>query len=566
VTNLAFAVASFALAAQTLAADAPGPTAPVLPTIQGVSALAAVNGEPVSWHAFVDALGSVHAEAKAGTKRKKQDPQALLDRLITGKLIAQEARNIGLDKTPEFAASVKTFRQDTLAATLLEKPAATVTKNDPADVERIYRASVGLAKFDSLLFDKKPDAEAAVAKVGAGGDFAATARAAVAAGQSKSFDEGGGAKLSELQPEVVNALVALKPGQMSGVIAVQRGWIVVKLVELSIPDDPAARAKAEKDALDWKRLQAVKAYSTDLRRRYVKVDTKLLDGLDFDAEKPGLDAYAKDTRVVATVERASSVTVGDLAAEVERAFFHGTEKAAKEKKLNPKKYSALDELLVNRLTVAEGTRLGLDKTSQFKDKQREFEEGLLFTAFLKKVILPDVKVDEADIKAWYEAHKDDYSSPAMLRLDSIAFTARADAEDARKKAASGADFGWLKKNAAGRSPVTDDVVQLNGGVYIVDQVDPDMAKILGNPKEGDARLFAAPDGPIYVVLIREVIPTKTQAYAEVRSDAGQAVINERTKKLLDDWSTKLRKAYQVKTFVTPVQLDALVKKEFGPKA
>ena len=99
------------------------PAAPALPSIQGVSALASVNGEPVSWNAFVDALTSVHAEAGSGTRRAKQNPQALLDRLITGKLIAQEARNIGLDQTPEFKAAVTTFREETLATTLLARPA-----------------------------------------------------------------------------------------------------------------------------------------------------------------------------------------------------------------------------------------------------------------------------------------------------------------------------------------------------------------------------------------------------------------------------------------------------------
>ena len=549
------------LTAAALAAPAP----PALPIIQGVSALAVVEGDPVSWNAFINALTSVHAEAHEGAKRKKQDPQALLDRLITGKLIAQESRNIGLDQTPDYKEAVKTFRQETLTAMLLERQAKTVTKSDPADVERFYRADAGLAKFDSLLFEKKPDADALVAKVRRGGDFSTEAKAAVAAGQSKSFDQGGGGKLGELQPEVVSALTTLEPGQVSGAIGIKQGWVVAKLVEISYPNDPAARAQAEGQALEWKRLQAVKTYTSDLRKRYVKVDMKLFDALDFEADKPGLAAHKKDTRVVATVEGAKPVTVGELATEIEKAFFHGTEKAAKEKKINSKKYSALDELLVSRLTVAEGARLRLDKSPEFRDKQREYEEGLLFTSFLKKVVLPDVKIGEPDIKAWYEGHKNDYSSPGMLRLESMAFVARADAENARTKAASGADFGWLKKNSAGQAPPAADVMQLNG-VYVVDQVDVDMAKTLASPKEGEARLYAAPEGPVYVILIREVIPSTTKPYVEVRSEAGQAVIDDKTKAVLDTWAVKLRKAYEVKTFVTPVELDALIKNAFGAKA
>jgi hypothetical protein len=554
-----------ALAAQVMAAEVSATAATTLPKIQGVSALAVVEGDPVSWTVFINALSAVHAEAHEGAKRKKQDPLGLLDRLITGKLIAQESRNIGLDQTPEYKEAVATFKQETLTAMLLERQAKSVEKSDPADVQRFYRAEAGLARFDSLLFSKQAEADAFVAKVKRGGDFATEAKAAVSQGQSKSFDQGGGGKLGTLQPEIVAALTALAPGQVSGAIAIKAGWVVAKLLELTYPNDAAAQAKAEEQALEWKRLQAVKAYTSELSKRYVKLDTKLFEGLDFDAPQPGIAALKKDTRVVATIQGGKPVTVGELATEIDKAFFHGTEKAAKEKKVTPKKYAALDELLVARLTIAEGARLGLDKTPEFKDKKREYEEGLLFTAFLKKVVLPDVKVGEGDIKAWYEGHKKDYSSPGMLRLESIAFVARSDAETARTKAASGADFGWLKKNSGGQVPPDADVMRLNG-VYVVDDVDADMAKTLASPKEGEARLFASPGGPVYVILIREVIPSTTKPYAEVRAEAGQAVIDEKTKAVLDTWAAKLRASYEVKTFVTPAQLDALIKNAFGPKA
>ncbi len=559
-----FPVLAVTFAAQVVASES-APATPKLPTIQGVAALASVEGDPVSWDAFINALSSVHSEAKEGAKRKKQDPQALLDRLITGKLIAQEARNIGLDQTAEYKEAVAKFKQETLTAMLLERQAKTITKSDPADVERFYRAEAGLARFDSLLFEKQNNAEAFVAKVKKGVDFEAEAKAAVAAGQSKSFDQGGGGKLTALQPEVVAALTALAPGQVTGAIEIKQGWVVAKLIDLKYPNDPAARAKAETQALEWKRLQAVKTYTTDLRKRYAKIDTKLFEGLDFDVDKAGLAGLKKDARVVATVQGGTSVTVGDLATEIDKGFFHGTEKAAKDKKVSPKKYAALDELLVGRLTFAEGSRLGLEKTPEFQDKQRDYEEGLLFTSFLKKVVLPDVKVEEPDIKAWYEGHKGDYSSPGMVRLESIAFVARADAEGARVKAGSGADFGWLKKNASGQKPAAADVMQLNG-VYVVDQVDADLLKTLANPKAGEARLYAAQGGPFYVILIREVIPSTTKPYDEVRSEAGQSVIDDKLKKILDTWAVNLRTAYEVKKFVTPAQLDALIKKKFGPKA
>ena len=59
----------------------------------------------------------------------------------------------------------------------------------------------------------------------------------------------------------------MKAGQSSAAIPLQQGWTVARLLELSIPEDPQARAKAEADAPAGKRRQAVRLYSTDRRKR-----------------------------------------------------------------------------------------------------------------------------------------------------------------------------------------------------------------------------------------------------------------------------------------------------------
>ena len=213
----------------------------------------------------------------------------------------------------------------------------------------------------------------------------------------------------------------------------------------------------------------------------------------------------------------------------------------------------------------EGPRAGVDKTPEFRERQRDYEDGLLFSSFLMKVIVPDLKLEEKEVRTYYDAHTADFTSPAMLRLDSIAFAKRESAEGALAKARSGADFGWLKQNAPGQSKA-DDAMQLGGGAYLVDGVDPALKPVLAEPKAGDVRLFA-PDGDLaYVIQIRDVIPSKTEPFEQAKDDAGRQVLNEKTKRVLDEWSAKLRKAYEVKTFVSPAQLDALIKQELGRKA
>lgn len=538
---------------------------PDLPVVQGRRALATVNGEPVTWSDFSDALASVHQGAKDDTRRAKQDPEALLERLITAKLIVQEARNIGLDEQPEVVKAVAAFKDATLQRMLLEKAADAVKAPSPADVESIYATRVGVAKLDSVFFKSEKDGKAFVAALAAGKSFDEAAGAAAKAGTA-TVDRGYEVKLAEAQAEVAGAVVHLKPGRASRLLTVKNGFTVVRLIDLRVPDDPKARAESREQALDYARLKAVSAYTRKLRARYAVVDDKLLDSLDFDAAKPDLAASEKDGRVLAKVEGAAPVTVGELATAINQEFFHGAERAAKEKKLNDRKPGAFDDLLVKRLALTEAKRTGLDRSRKFTDAVRSYEEGLLFSTFVQKVIRPDVKLTAAEVRAYYDAHAADYTSPSMMRLESIAFAKREDAQNAWTKATNGADFGWLRDNAPGRLPATADVMRMNGEVYVMEEADPEIARALANAKAGDARVFAAPDGNFYVILVREVLPPKIKPYDKVKGDVAKRVINEKLKKVLDDWSTKLRAAYEVKTFVTPAQLDALVKRQFGPKA
>ncbi|MBP2690096.1 MAG: hypothetical protein H6Q83_2283, partial [Deltaproteobacteria bacterium] len=90
-----------------------------LPTIGGKKAVAVVNGEPISLEEFERVLASLHEGAGEKPAGGRRDYSDLLRRLIDGKLVLQEARNIGLDTLPEVRETVKMFEQQTLRQTLL---------------------------------------------------------------------------------------------------------------------------------------------------------------------------------------------------------------------------------------------------------------------------------------------------------------------------------------------------------------------------------------------------------------------------------------------------------------
>ena len=86
-------------------------------------------------------------------------------------------------------------------------------------------------------------------------------------------------------------------------------------------------------------------------------------------------------------------------------------KAAQESKsINEKKPVVLNELLGKRLELKEALQTGIDKTDEYKDSMKRYEEAVLFNRFIQKIIVPDLKVGEEDQRARREPQKGVYET------------------------------------------------------------------------------------------------------------------------------------------------------------
>ena len=141
-----------------------------LPVIGGKKAVATVNGEPISLEEFRDMLASLHegaGEKQAGGARNYSD---LLRRMIDGKLVLQEARNIGLDTLPDFRETVAMFEKQMLRQTLLARQVKDV-RPDGKEVETVYRDLIREYRIRSYRFAKEEDAKQAEEDLRAGSGF-----------------------------------------------------------------------------------------------------------------------------------------------------------------------------------------------------------------------------------------------------------------------------------------------------------------------------------------------------------------------------------------------------------
>jgi parvulin-like peptidyl-prolyl isomerase len=531
-----------------------------LPLVGGKPTLAMVNGEPITLEQFDRALGGIHDGMTDNATRSRQNPSQLLDRLISARLILQEARNIGLDELPEVRSAEKMYGEDTLRRMLYGYHVRNIRKPDGKEVEKRYREAVKEVKVTSVLFEREEDGKRLAAEVGAGGDFDDLAQRMINAGEAKGSLEGQYLKFESLSPEVAKTVSSMKEGEVSPLMRIGYQFSLLKLEEVRFPEDKTARAQAEKDALQAQKTAALKAYTESLRKKYVTVDRKLVDRLDYESSEPGFEKLLADDRVLAKVKGEKPVTVGELTRALEKKFFHGTERAVEKKKLNPMKDQVLEDILNRRVTVKEAKMRKLDRTEFYRTAMEEYRNEILFGVFVQKVIAPDVKVEEEELKRYYQEHIADYTFPEMVRIDGLAFSERKDAEDAIEKLRKGADFQWLRANAEGQveAGMEKGMLEFGGQLLATTTLPEGVLKAISGASPGEYRLFADPGGAYHVLNIRERIPARPMPFESTKWVMEKKVYDEKLQRVLREWEEKLRKASDVKIYATGVKLDRIV--------
>ena len=507
--------------------------------------IAQVEDRVVTLQDLSDALAATHQAhgAMADTQKAlpggKRDYTPVLDRLIGTRLIALEAREMGLAELPEIKEEMAQFHEASLREALKARLTKDVT-SEPAEVKAVYEEMAREWKVSSKFFTKEDEAKAFVASIKAG----------------KKWEGGDAQILSRKQhglPGVMQAVQSLKAGEVSAPVAVDKGFAVLRVDAISYPEDAKTRAEAEEWSLGRRQNAALMKSFREFQQKYAKTDEKLLKKIDFEAKKPGLAALKKDKRVLVKIQGGENILVSDLTQSVADEFFPGVDQAIKERKVNAKKQQQFDLLLYKRLFNAEAHRRGIDKSPEYLKSLSDHRDALVFAKFVEKAILPDLKITEGEAKKYYEDHKADFTYPAFYTLSSIGFSSAKSAQAGLDKLRAGTDFKWLKANAPGLLSEKQRTIDFEGSTLSARGISPDLAKILSGTKPGDVRLWASAEGGHYVVLVKAVKPPTPQPYAEAREAIAPRLQKQKVNEAVEEWIGKLRKARPVKVYLTRIE-------------
>jgi hypothetical protein len=231
-------------------------------------------------------------------------------------------------------------------------------------------------------------------------------------------------------------------------------------------------------------------------------------------------------------------------------LYHGVERAVESKRLNKRKSQILDEMIHKRVFQKEALRLGIDKSESYKRKVKDHENSLIFGAFVKKAVAPDVQLKEEELRTYYDQHLKEYTYPEMMKISSLVFSKREDAEKATISLRQGTDFQWLKANAEGQvDKNTAGVLNFDGNFLTTKDLPENVQKSVSGAKTGDFRFFAGPNNYFYVLYIQEVVPPKPQPYPEAREKIARKIYDEKLTRALEEYAAKLRAVSDVKVYL-----------------
>lgn len=520
-----------------------------LPVVKGKKSVASVDGEPITLDTFNQEIALAKQAMPPGEPFDKKAELDLLKRLISVRLIIQEAKNIGLDKLSDIKQMVDAFSRETLR----EELAAKITKDVKADekeVERLYGTSMKEWKVSAVLCEKEEDARRMEKELQAGRDFSEVAKEFIATQKAKPGEDGVYMKAKDADSQFEKVLSAMAVGSVSPSIQTKPGYVFVRLEDIRIAENPEEREKVRQEILAKRKKEALKGYDDALKKKYVKVNRDVLTSVDYEAPKPGFEALLKDTRVVAELKGEKPVTVSEMTEEMKFLFYHGAERAAERKKLNARKDQVLEGILHRKLFRKEALRQGLDKAESYKNKVREYENGLLFGTFMNKVIVPEVKLKEEELRGYYNDHIKEYTTPEMMRIRGLVFARRGDVENALAKLKGGADFPWVSAHAERQvDRSAKGVLPLDGRLITTGDLPEGARKAISGAKSGDFRLYASPEGHFYALEVQDVVPSKAQPYEAARNSIAEKIFAEKQKQAVEEYADKLRSLSDVKVYL-----------------
>lgn len=194
-----------------------------------------------------------------------------------------------------------------------------------------------------------------------------------------------------------------------------------------------------------------------------------------------------------------------------------------------------------KMLAWEAKRRGLDKREDVQLRIATLQDQALARE-IEEELRKSIKVDEPELRKYYDEHKERYSPGPRVHLREIVVPTEADAKNVLEKLDKGADFArtaqQLSRDAsAGKGG--------DMGWVTPDSLDPALKNAVAGLKEGQVSRAVKTQKGYSVVKAENIIAGRDRPYDQVKTSIERLVMREKLNKAVEDMRNDIKKKAKV---------------------
>jgi len=503
--------------------------------------VARVNEYTITEYDFRKKLEGFHTVKDIGEKMKidiaSVDYYKILNDMIDDRLIVQEAIKMDFDRTPEFTGDYNLFKLNLSLYMLKKEEIIGKIRVTDEEMQKRYIALYESVRLRHLFTRDQRKGERIIEAIREGADFISLVEKESEDSEEikKKGGELGFKRKDELPKEIADAAFAMKEGEISGLLRIENGFHIIRLEERKMPEGEIPegyRKRIERLFFSEKEKERNREYLTQLREK-----TKI--SIDEDALKSikSEDEFDGGKGIVAMVE-GESIKRDEILVRLRSG------PAAKtEDETDKLKRIAIDSLINQKLLDLEVVRKNYEQDKDFKYSLSITRDAILNKLFRNRIIASAVRLDDEEIKKYYEDNRESFKEPDQIRINTIQIKAKEKADRIIDELKRGADFDVVAADMSGM-PVGSTTG--NTGWLYANILPPVIKERLNEMNIGGVYGPFDIDGEFLIIKLLGREEGKFKSFETVKNGIVEQLSKKKYDQLLSDYLAKLRAFSKIK--------------------
>jgi len=508
--------------------------------LQGDRYVAKVNDDTITEHDFKKRLEGFHTIKDIGDKMHidiaNVDYLKILNEMIDDKLIVQETIKIGLDKTPEFTGDYKLYRLNLSLYMLKKEEVIDKVKVTDEEIKNRYMILYESVRLRHFFTKEREKGEKIVGELKKGADFAnlVEKESEDSDGIKKKGGDVGFKRRDELPKEIADAAFGMKEGEISGLINTAHGFHIIKLEERRVP----AETISDKEKKRTERL----IFSEKEREKNREYLTKLIETAKITINEDILKSIKRDEEFDGGKGIAATVEGEDIKRDEVLARLRSAPLGRDEDEMDRLKKLVIDSIINQRLLDREVDRRNYEKNEDFSYSLLIAKEAVLNRLFKNKIIAAAIKVDDEEIRRYYDDNKKLFKEPEKIRMSTIKIKEKEKAERIIGELKKGADFDITASDMS-NSDVSKG--EDTGWLY-VNMLPPDIKDGLNEMEVGEIYGPFNFEKDFIIIKLTGKEEGKLRDFESVRDSIIESLSKKKYEQLMSDYIMKLRAVSKIR--------------------